>query len=114
MGVIVLNENIQLLQFRDQRDQTRLKSQIIVQLPGTANPPHRLSLELGEIIFTRIASHIYDLSRSIRGGQCHFLGRIEQKSDSLWAVTYIDCQSCIPEYFDDWQQATVFLVKFNS
>ncbi len=112
--MIVLNENIQLLQFRDQRDQTRLKSQIIVQLLGTANPPHRLSLELGEIIFTRIASHIYDLSRSIRGGQCHFLGRIEQKSYSLWAVTYIDCQPCIPEYFDDWQQATLFLVKFDS
>ena len=83
----------------------------MVQLPVTAKPPHRLSLELGVIIFTRIASHIYDLSLLIPGGNSHFLGRIEQKSDSLWAVTYIDCQSCMPEYFDDWQQATLFLSR---
>ncbi|MDJ0903819.1 MAG: hypothetical protein QNJ55_34030 [Xenococcus sp. MO_188.B8] len=84
-----------------------------MQLPGTANPPHRLNLELGELIFTRIASQIYDLELSLHTGQCNFLGRIEQKSDSLWAVTYINCQSCAPEYFDDWQQATSFLMQFN-
>ena len=86
----------------------------MVQLPVTAKPPHRLSLDLGVIIFTRIASHIYDLSLPSRGGKSHFLGRIEQKSDRLWAVTYIDCQPCMPEYFDDWQQATLFLVKLDS
>ncbi|MDJ0572048.1 MAG: hypothetical protein QNJ53_23790 [Pleurocapsa sp. MO_192.B19] len=32
----------------------------------------------------------------------------------LWAVTYIDCQPCMPEYFDDWQQATLFLMKLDS
>ena len=84
-----------------------------MQLPATANPPHRLSLDLGIIIFTRIASHIYDLSLSIRGSNSRFLGRIEQKSDSLWAVTYINCQPCMPEYFDGWQQATLFLVQFK-
>ena len=108
-----MKRNIQLLQFRDKRDHTRFRIKIIVQLPATANPPHRLSLDLGVIIFTRIASHIYDLSLSSRGGKFHFLGRIEQKSDSLWAVTYIDCQPCMPEYFDDWQQATLFLVKLD-
>lgn len=85
----------------------------MVQLPTTANPPHRLNLDPGEIIFTRIVSHIYDLSLPSRGDKSQFLGRIEQKSDSLWAVTYIDCRSCLPEYFDDWQQATLFLVKLN-
>ena len=84
-----------------------------MQLPTTANPPHRLSLELGVIIFTRIASHIYDLSLPSQDGEFQFLGRIEQKSDSLWAVTYMNCQPCMPEYFDDWQQATVFLVKLE-
>ncbi len=84
-----------------------------MQLPATANPPHRLSLDLGIIIFTRIASHIYDLSLSVHGVNSQFLGRIEQKSDSLWAVTYIDCKPCIPKYFDDWQQATLFLAKFD-
>ena len=79
----------------------------------TANPPHRLSLDSGVIIFTRIASQIYDLSLSICGGKFHFLGRIEQKSGQLWAVTYIDCQPCIPEYFDDWQQATLFLTNLG-
>ena len=83
----------------------------MVQLPTTVNPPHRLTLEFGVIVFTRLASHIYDLSLPNLDGQCRFLGRIEQKSDYLWAVTYVDCQSCIPEYFDDWQQATLFLVK---
>ena len=85
-----------------------------MQLPPTANPPHRLSLERGVVIFTRIASHIYDLSLLSRGGECHFLGRIEQKSDSLWVVTHINCQSCLPEYFDNWHQATLFLVKLDS
>ena len=85
-----------------------------MQLPTTATPPHRLSLELGVILFTRIASHIYDLSLPIRNAKSQFLGRIEQRSDSLWAVTYIGCQSCIPEYFDDWQHATLFLVKLGS
>ena len=85
-----------------------------MQLPTTAKPPHRLSLELGVIIFTRIASHIYNLSLPNLDGQCHFVGRIEQRSNSLWAVTYIDCQPCMPEYFDDWQQATLFLVKLDS
>ena len=84
-----------------------------MQLPTTANPPHRLSLELGVIIFNRIASHIYALSLPSHSSNSHFLGRIEQKSDSLWAVTYIDGQPCMPEYFDDWQQATLFLVKFE-
>ena len=32
---------------------------------ATANPPHRLSMELGVIICTRIASRIYDLSLSM-------------------------------------------------
>jgi hypothetical protein len=82
-----------------------------VQLPTTANAPHRFSFELGVIAFTRIASHIYDLSSPRIDGKSHFLGRIEQKSDSLWAVTYIDCHPCMPEYFDNWQQATLFLVK---
>ena len=85
----------------------------MVQLPATANPPHRLSLDLGVVLFNRIASHIYDLSLPSDGDKIHFLGRIEQKSDRLWAVTHIDCQSCMPEYFDDWQQATLFLVKLN-
>lgn len=85
-----------------------------MQLPTTTNPPHRLSLELGVITFTRIANHIYDLSLSSHGSECHFLGRVEQKSDSLWAVTYINCHLCMPEYFDDWQQATLFLLKLNS
>ncbi len=84
-----------------------------MQLPATALPLHCLSLEHGVIIFTRIASQIYDLSLPSRGGKFRFLGRIEQKSDSLWAVTYIDGQPCMPEYFDDWQQATLFLVKVN-
>ena len=88
-----------------------------MQLPTTATPPHRITLEFGVITFTRLASHIYDLydlSLPNVNGRCHFMGRIEQKSDSLWAVTYIDCQSCIPEYFDDWQQATLFLVNLYS
>ncbi len=85
-----------------------------MQLPPTANPPHRLKLERGVVIFTRIASHIYNLSLLSRGGECHFLGRIEQKSDSLWVVTHINCQSCLPEYFDNWHQATLFLVKLDS
>ena len=84
-----------------------------MQLPTTASPPHRLSLELGVILFTRIASHIYDLSLPIRNAKSQLLGRIEQRSNSLWAVTYIGCQSCIPEYFDNWQQATLFLVKLD-
>jgi hypothetical protein len=84
-----------------------------VQLPTTANPPHHFSFELGVITFTRIASHIYDLSLPSRDGKCQFVGRIEQKSESLWAVTYIDCHPCMPEYFDDWQQAALFLVKFD-
>ena len=84
-----------------------------MQLPATANPPHRLSFELGVIIFTRIASRIYDLSLLNLDEQYQFLGRIEQKSDYLWAITYIDYQSSMPEYFDNWQQATLFLVKFD-
>lgn len=83
----------------------------MAQLPATAKPPHRLSLEFGVVIFTRIASHIYDLSLPSRDDKFYFLGRIEQKSDSLWAVTYIDCHPCMPEYFDDWQQATLFLSR---
>ncbi len=75
----------------------------------TANPPHCLNLGGRIIIFTRIASHIYDLSLSSGDDKFHFLGRVEQKSDNLWAVTYIDCQPCMPEYFDDWRQATLFL-----
>jgi hypothetical protein len=55
----------------------------MAQLPATANPPHCLSLEFGVVIFTRIASHIYDLSLPSRGGKLHFLGRIEQKSESM-------------------------------
>ena len=86
----------------------------MVQLPATINPPHRLTLEFGVIIFTRLASHIYDLSQSNPDGKYHFIGRIEQRSDRLWVVTYINCQSCMPEYFDNWQQATLFLVKLNS
>ncbi|HHP7229880.1 MAG TPA: hypothetical protein ACFCUY_03350 [Xenococcaceae cyanobacterium] len=105
-----MKRNTQLLQFRH----TRIFITITVQLPATANPPHRLSLELGVIIFTRLASHIYDLALSSRNGNSYFLGRVEQKSDSLWAVTYIDCQPCMPEYFDNWQQATLFLVKLDS
>ncbi len=85
-----------------------------MQLPTTLNPPHRLNLELGVIVFTRIASHIYDLSFLNQDEVPKFLGRIEQKSECLWAVTYIDRQSCMPEYFDNWQQATLFLVKFES
>ena len=84
---------------------------MVKQLPTTIKPPHRLNLEFGEIAFTRVASHIYDLLLSVRGKNPHFLGRIEQKSHHLWTVTYIDCHSCIPEHFDDWQQATVFLLK---
>ena len=85
-----------------------------MQLPTTVNPPHRLTLEFGVIVFSRLASHIYDLSLSNLDSKCHFMGRIEQRSDFLWAVTYIDFHSCLPEYFDDWQQATLFLVKLNS
>ncbi len=81
----------------------------MVEQRTTANPPHSLTLEEKVIVFTRIASHIYDLSLSSCGGKSHFLGRIEQKSDNLWAVTYIDYQSCMPEYFDNWYQATLFL-----
>lgn len=81
----------------------------MVQQRTTVNPPHRLTLGKLVIIFTRITSRIYDLSLSSCGGKFHFLGRIEQKSDNLWAVTYIDCQPCMPEYFDDWHQATLFL-----
>ncbi len=84
---------------------------IKLQFPTTLKPPHHLNLEVGIITFIRIASHIYDLSLSSTNENSHFLGRIEQKSDSLWAVVYIDCQSCMPEYFDNWQQATLFLVK---
>ncbi|MGK7917151.1 MAG: hypothetical protein AB4038_16660 [Prochloraceae cyanobacterium] len=84
-----------------------------MQLPITAKPPQRLSLEQGVIIFTRIASHIYDLSLPSRSDKFHFLGRIEQKSDSLWAVTNINGQPCMPEYFDDWQQATLFLIELD-
>lgn len=86
----------------------------MVQLPTKINPPHRLNLELGVVVFSRIVSHIYDLSLSEHSGNSHFLGRIEQKSDCLWAVTYINCQSCMPEYFDDWQQATLFLLQLAS
>ncbi len=90
----------------------------MLQLPATAQPPHRLNLSLRVMIFTRIASHIYDLSLSSRGDETNFdetnfLGRIEQKSDNLWAVTYIDCQPCMPEYFDNWQQATVYLFEMS-
>lgn len=83
-----------------------------MQLPTTANPPHLLTVELGSISFTRIASHIYDLSLIDldRGNSSRFMGRIEQRSDRLWAVTYIDCQPQIPEYFDDWQQAVLYLL----
>ena len=84
-----------------------------MQLPTTAKPPHNLNLELGAITFTRLASHIYDLSLPHLGDKCRFIGRIERKSDRLWAVTYINCQSCMPEYFDSWQDATLFLVKLN-
>ena len=80
-----------------------------MQLPTTVRPPHRISLEFGVVTFTRIASHIYDLSLSSRDSKSGFLGRIEQKSDRLWAVTHINSQPCMPEYFDDWQQATLFL-----
>ncbi|MBE9169850.1 hypothetical protein IQ238_20745 [Pleurocapsales cyanobacterium LEGE 06147] len=86
---------------------------MMVQQPATAKPPHHLSLELGIIIFTRIASHIYDLSLQSREGKFYFLGRIEQKSGTLWAVTYIGCQPCMPDYFDDWQQAALFLIEFE-
>ena len=85
-----------------------------VQLPLTANPPHRFHFERGVIIFTRIASHLYDLSLLSRGEECHFLGRIEQKSDNLWVVNYVNCQPCLPEYLDNWQQATLFLIKHSS
>ena len=85
----------------------------MMQQRTTASPPHRLLLNSGTIIFTRIASHIYDLSLSSSGGKFHFLGRIEQKSAQIWAVTYIDCQSCMPEYFDDWQQAALFLTNLR-
>ena len=60
-----------------------MRIKIAVQLPTTANPPHLLSLELGLITFTRIASHIYNLSLSNRSNNSRFLGRIEQKSDRL-------------------------------
>ncbi len=89
----------------------------MVQQPITIRPPHRLNL--GEyltvsdsevVIFTRIASHIYDLSIPREAGKWRFLGRIEQKSEVFWAVTYISWHSCIPEYFDDWLQAALFLV----
>jgi hypothetical protein len=91
----------------------RVTIQHMVQLPTTANPPHLLTFEFGEIVFTRLASHIYDLSQSNLDHQSHFIGRIEQRSESLWAVTYINCQSCLPEYFDNWQQATLFLLKLH-
>ena len=99
-----------------QRNHGRTQIKITVHLPilpTTVNPPHRLTLKSGVIVFTRLASHIYDLSVSNLDDKCHFIGRIEQKSDHLWAVTYIHCRSCIPEYFDDWQQATLFLVRLN-
>lgn len=83
----------------------------MVQFPATAYPPHRLSLDLGVILFTRLVSHTYDLSLESREGQCQFIGRIEERSNDLWAVTHIDCQACVPEYFDDWQQATLFLSR---
>jgi hypothetical protein len=83
----------------------------------TIRPPHRLNLgeylavsEPEVVIFTRIASHIYDLSIPKESGKWQFLGRIEQKSEVFWAVTYISSRSCIPEYFDDWLQAALFLV----
>ena len=82
----------------------------LVQLPNTANPPHLLNLEMGLITFTRIASHMYDLSLSNSIDNSKFVGRIEQKSNCLWAVTYINCQPCISEYFDNWQQATLYLI----
>jgi hypothetical protein len=85
----------------------------MVEQPTTAKPPHSLSCERGVIIFTRIASHIYDLSLQSCEDKFHFLGRIEQKSHSLWAVTYIGCYSCMPDYFEDWQQAALFLVKHD-
>jgi hypothetical protein len=69
---------------------------------------------MSAVRLTRIASHIYDLSSPRIDGKSHFLGRIEQKSDSLWAVTYIDCHPCMPEYFGDWQQATLFLVSLTN
>ena len=81
-----------------------------MQLPTTINPPHCLQLQPGKITFTRIASHIYDLSLS-NSNKLYFLGRIEQKSNYLWAVTHVNCQHCVPEYFDDWQQATLYLVS---
>jgi hypothetical protein len=87
---------------------------MMVKQPATAKPPHHLSLDVGVIVFTRIASHIYDLSLPNRQNKFHFLGRIEQKSDSLWAVTYIGSQSCLPEYFEDWQQAALFLTKVKN
>lgn len=82
-----------------------------MQLPTTVNPPHLLTLKFGSIAFTRIASHIYDLSLLTHSDNSQFLGRIEQKSDRLWAVTHIECHHSIPEYFDDWQQATLYLVS---
>lgn len=81
-----------------------------MQLPTTANPPHFLSLEFGLIRFNRIASHIYDLSLAERNDSNPFIGRIEQRSNALWAVTYVSSQHQIPEYFDNWQQATQYLV----
>lgn len=82
---------------------------VMAHLPATTYPPPHLSLDIGVIIYTRMVSHIYDLSLKSSEGQHQFLGRIEEKSDHLWAVTFTGCDSCIPEYFDDWQQATVFL-----
>lgn len=82
-----------------------------MQLPTTANPPHLLTVGSGSISFTRIVSHIYDLALIDRDGNSRFIGRIEQRSNVLWAVTYIDCRPQIPEYFDDWQQAVRYLVS---
>ena len=74
----------------------------MVQLPVTAKPPHRLSLELGVIIFTRIASHIYDLSLLIPGGNSHFLGRIEQKSDAARSWGGAVLRGCLAGSYAPW------------
>ena len=79
----------------------------------TANPPHCLRLGSEVIMFTQISSYIYELSLSTCDVKFQSLGRIKQKSEQLWAVTYIDCQPCIPEYFDNWQQATLFLTNLR-
>ena len=82
-----------------------------MQLPTTANPPHLLTVGSRSICFTRLASHIYDLALIDRDGNSRFIGRIEQKSPVLWAITYIECHARVPEYFDDWQQAVRYLVS---